>query len=115
MNKNRLFSSKRSPKKRKLLFRLYISSKEVSSLKALSNLKTICSEYFAGNYQIEVIDTLKNPLRVQRDAIVEIPTLIKLSPEPKWTIVGDLSEDAQVLAAMKGPSPKKIKSLQLVR
>ncbi len=108
MKKKRLVSSKRPSKKSKLMFRLYIRPGETSSLKALSNLKTICSEYFGRNYQIQVIDTLKEPLRAQSDEIVETPTLIKLFPKPTWTIVGDLGEDALVLAAMKGSHPTKI-------
>ncbi len=108
MKKKRLDSKKNLSKKNKLMFRLYIASGEASSLRALSNLKAICSEYFGRNYKIEVVDTSKNPLRAKRDEIAETPTLIKLFPEPAWTIVGDLSEDAFVLAAMKGPRRTKI-------
>ncbi len=96
-------SRARPSKNGKLLFRLYIASGQDSSTRALTNLKTICSGYFGRNYRIEVIDILEDPLRAKRDKISVIPTLIKISPEPTWTIVGDLSEDAMVLDAMKGP------------
>ncbi len=107
MNKKRTASRRRLPKKNKLVFRLYIASGEASSLRALSNLRTICGEYFGRSYQIEVIDTMKDPLRAKRDEIAETPTLIKLFPNPRWRITGDLSEDALVLAAMKGPDRKR--------
>ncbi len=108
MNKKSRILRKRSAKKNILIFRLYVHPEQASSLKALENLKMICSEYFGRRCRIEVIDTLKEPSRAQHDKIAEIPTLIKLSPKPSWTIVGDLSEDARVLASMKGLPWNKI-------
>ncbi len=84
----------------KLIFRLYITQQAPSSMRALSNLKTICRDYFPNNVQLEVVDTVEQPLRAMQDGIVITPTLVKLSPEPSWSIVGDLSEDARVLASM---------------
>jgi hypothetical protein len=36
-----------------------------------------------------------------QDGVWITPALVKLSPAPQWTIVGDLSEDARVLASMQ--------------
>ena len=107
MNKKRTVSKRRPSKKNKLMFRLYVAPGEASSSRALSNLRTICSAYFGRNCQIEVIDTLKDPLSAEKDEIAETPTLIKLFPEPTWRVIGDLSEDALVLAAMKRPRQRR--------
>ncbi len=84
-----------------LVFRLYISGGAPSSTRALDNLKAVCKEYFPNDHRIEVVDTLLEPLRAMQDGIIVTPSLVKLSPEPSWTIIGDLSEDARVLASMR--------------
>lgn len=69
-------------------------------MRAIANLNAICQQYFDGNYELEIVDTIQQPLRAMQDGIIITPTLVKLSPEPRWSIVGDLSEDARVLASM---------------
>ncbi|MBI4788387.1 MAG: circadian clock protein KaiB [Chloroflexi bacterium] len=89
----------------RLVFRLYITQGAHSSVRAMANLKIICRDYLNGNCQLEIIDTQKDPIRAMQDGIVVTPTLVKLAPEPRWTIVGDLSEDARVLASMYAVVP----------
>ena len=84
----------------KLLFCLYITRGERASVRALANLRTICREHF-NHYEIEVVDARKHPQSAERDGVLTTPALIKRSPAPAWTIVGDLSEDALILTAMK--------------
>lgn len=88
-------------KKSKILFRLYITNRAPTSMRALENLRQVCRDYFDGGYELEVVDTAKEPGRAMRDGIVVTPTLVKLSPEPQWSIVGDLSEEARVLTLMR--------------
>jgi circadian clock protein KaiB len=83
------------------LFCLYITRGERASARALANLRTICRDHFDSHYEIEVVDVRKHPRRAQRDGVTATPTLFKRSPEPVWEIVGDLNEDALILAAMK--------------
>lgn len=85
----------------KLVFRLYITGGAPSSARALTNLRTVCREYFPENHEIQIVDTLQEPERAMQDGVWITPALVKLSPAPQWTIVGDLSEDARVLASMQ--------------
>lgn len=101
VNERRRATKSQPTKNGKIAFRLYISPGDTSSSRALANLKTICREHFGGNYEIEIVDTLKDPQRAKRDGITGTPTLIKRSPAPVWTIAGDLSEEALILAEMK--------------
>jgi circadian clock protein KaiB len=87
---------------RRLRFRLYISSGGTTSDRAIANLKTICENHFKGEYDIEVVDALRDPLRAAKDGVEVTPTLVKLSPLPVWKIEGDLCDDASILAAMRG-------------
>jgi circadian clock protein KaiB len=88
-------------KKSKILFRLYITNRAPTSMRALENLRHICRDYFDGGYELEIVDTAKEPGRAMRDGIVVTPTLVKLSPEPQWSVVGDLSDEARVLTSMR--------------
>lgn len=92
---------RQSAQKNRLVFCLYITRGEKASARALVNLRTICRDHFDNHYKIEVVDARKHPRRAQRDGVTTTPTLFKRSPEPLWTIVGDLHEDALILAAMK--------------
>ncbi len=88
-------------KRSKILFRLYITSRAPTSVQALENLRQICRDYFDGGYELEIIDAALDSDRARRDGIVETPTLVKLSPDPQWSIVGDLSDQARVLDSMR--------------
>ncbi len=88
--------------KPKLVFRLYITEHAPSSTRALRNLQTICRQYFDDDYELEIVNTSVNPLRAVQDGIRVTPTLLKVSPEPAWSVIGDLSEDASILASIHG-------------
>lgn len=88
----------KSPKKWWL--RLYVAGQTSRSLAAFQNLKRICDEYLKGEYDIEVIDLLKNPQLAKGDQIVAIPTLVRNLPTPVKKIIGDLSSTERVLVGL---------------
>jgi circadian clock protein KaiB len=69
-------------------------------LAAFANLKRICDEYLKGQYQLEVIDLLKNPQLARGDQILAIPTLVRKLPEPMKKLIGDLSNEERVLVGL---------------
>ncbi len=81
---------------------LYIAGSSLNSLRALTNLKTLCKAYFPGRYQIEVVDIFETPLRALADKVLITPTLVKAAPAPSVRIIGDLSETQTVLLALQG-------------
>lgn len=80
--------------------RLYVAGETPKCLAAFANLKKICEEHLAGQYQIEVVDLLKNPKLALGDQILAIPTLVRKLPEPVRKIVGDLSNTERVLIGL---------------
>ena len=80
--------------------RLYIAGQTPKSLAAFSNLKAICEEHLKGEYQIEVIDLVKNPQLARGDQILAIPTLVRNLPTPIRRIIGDLSNTERVLVGL---------------
>jgi circadian clock protein KaiB len=85
------------------VFRLYLAGGAPNSVRAFANLYAICQKHFPESHRIEVIDVLKEPMRALADAILVTPTIVKLSPLPEQQIIGDLSEEEEVLRALGLP------------
>jgi circadian clock protein KaiB len=90
--------SRRLPKTYEL--RLYVAGQTPKSLAAFANLKKICEEHLAGQYNIEVIDLIKKPQLASGDQILAIPTLVRKLPQPIKKIIGDLSNTERVLVGL---------------
>ena len=80
--------------------RLYVAGQTPKSLTAFANLRKICEEHLAGQYNIEVVDLLKHPQLASGDQILAIPTLVRKLPEPIKKIIGDLSNTERVLVGL---------------
>jgi circadian clock protein KaiB len=85
------------------VFRLYLAGGAPNSVRAFANLYAICQKHFPESHRIEVIDVLKEPMRALAEAILVTPTVVKLSPLPEQQIIGDLSEEEEVLRALGLP------------
>jgi circadian clock protein KaiB len=85
------------------VFRLFLASGAPNSVRALANLYAICRKHFPDSHRIELIDVLKEPLRALAEAILVTPTLVKISPAPELQIIGNLSDEAEVLLALGLP------------
>ena len=85
------------------VFRLYLAGGAPNSVRALANLYALCRKHFPGSHRIEVIDVLQEPLRALAEAILVTPTLVKVSPAPEQQIIGNLSEEEEVLRALGLP------------
>lgn len=85
------------------VFRLYIAGSAPNSVRALANLYAICRKHFPASHRIEVIDVLKEPMRALGEAILVTPTVVKVSPAPELQIIGDLSDEEEVLRALGLP------------
>lgn len=81
--------------------RLYVAGQTPKSLTAFANLKRICEEHLAGQFEIELIDLLENPRLAKDDQIVAIPTLVRKLPEPIRKIIGDLSDTERTLVGLQ--------------
>ena len=83
-----------------LSFILYTSGALPNSVQAVENLRAICLEHFPDHHQIEIVDLLQDPQRGLKDGIMVTPTLVKVTPEPKQTFFGNLSDISQVMRAI---------------
>lgn len=81
-------------------FWLYVAGQTPKSIVALKNITKYGKEHLKKNYSIEVIDLLKNPQLAEADEIFAIPTLVRKIPRPTKRIIGDLSNEEQVLIGL---------------
>jgi circadian clock protein KaiB len=94
--------TKTRPNASGLRLRLYIAGNAPNSVRAMSNLKAICDEYFSNGVALEVVDLLLHPARALADGIIVTPTLLKLSPAPVQRVIGTLNDTNQVRLALAG-------------
>lgn len=80
--------------------RLYVAGPSPRSIAAFRNLEKLCDAHLAGHYHIEVIDLLKTPQLAQGQQILALPALVRHLPAPILKVVGDLSNEDQVLVGL---------------
>ncbi len=84
----------------KYVLRLYVSGSTLKSARAIENIKRICEEHLRNRYNLEVIDVYQQPDLARGDQIVAVPTLIKWRPLPLRRLIGDLSNNENVLLGL---------------
>jgi circadian clock protein KaiB len=83
-----------------MVLRLHVAGEAPNSVKAQANLRQILKEHPEVSCELEVVDCLSDPMRSLEDGVLVTPTLIKLSPEPVVSIVGDLRNRSEVIRAL---------------
>jgi len=84
----------------KLLLRLFVTGHTARSEAAIRNLRQICEEDLAGEYELEIVDVLERPQLAEDEKILATPTLIKQLPPPLRRIIGDMSNSERVLLGL---------------
>ena len=82
------------------VLRLYVAGATPKSTRAIRNLAKLCQERLAGHYELEVIDVYQQPARVQAEQIVAVPTLCKELPPPAKKLIGDLSNERDLMVGL---------------
>lgn len=83
------------------VFQLFVAGNESNSTLARANLARLCEEHLKGRYEIEIVDVLKDAATAYKHRVLLTPTLILIKPDPKVTVVGNLGDTRQVLAALR--------------
>jgi circadian clock protein KaiB len=89
------------PRDETYVFRLFVAGNESNSSQARGNLARLCEEHIKGRYKIDAVDVLKDPASAHKNNVLVTPTLILIKPLPKVTVLGNLSDTRQVLAALR--------------
>jgi circadian clock protein KaiB len=84
----------------KYILKLYVISSTPHAALAVANLQRICDEALGDNYELTVVDILKEPQLAEEHKVLATPTLVKESPPPSMRVIGDLSDESRVLFAL---------------
>ena len=80
--------------------RLYVAGNAPNSLEARRNLAEVLASCEPDAYVLEVIDCLTEPARTLEDGVIVTPTLLKLDPQPRATVIGSLGNRNDLRAAI---------------
>jgi circadian clock protein KaiB len=80
--------------------RLYVTGTTPRSSHAIANIRSLCEEYLAGHYVLEVVDIYQQPGEAAKEQIIAAPTLIKSLPVPPKRFIGDLSDRSKVIIGL---------------
>lgn len=79
---------------------LYISGVSENSRIALTNIKGLSEKYLRGRYRLKVVDLCQQPEQASGHDVKAVPMLVKELPLPMRRMVGALSNEERVLAAL---------------
>jgi len=76
---------------------LFVSGMSFRSVTAIENIHLLIEKFHPENFSLRIIDINIEKEEAVKYQIVAIPTLIRLMPEPKQIIIGDLSDTKKVV------------------
>jgi len=82
------------------VLRLYVSGMTPKSMRAIENVRKICTEHLEGRYTLEIIDIYQQPIFAKEGQIVAAPTLVKELPVPLRKFIGDMSSVEKLLVGL---------------
>ncbi|OAI55769.1 hypothetical protein AYO49_05165 [Verrucomicrobiaceae bacterium SCGC AG-212-N21] len=91
---------KQAPEATHYLLRLFITGSTPRSVAAISSIRSLCEQYLAGHFELEVVDIYQQPTEAQGEQIIAAPTLVREHPAPPRRMIGDLSDPQKVLLGL---------------
>ena len=79
---------------------LYVTGMTARSARAVENLRAFCSKHLQGRHTLRIFDLYQQPALARDEQLVAAPTLVKRAPLPQRRLVGDLSNQERVRAAL---------------
>jgi circadian clock protein KaiB len=84
----------------KYVLKLFVAGVLPNSIRAISNIQSICESHIKGRYELEIIDIYQQPALALTEDIIAVPLLIKRLPNPQERLIGDLSDTDVVLRTL---------------
>jgi circadian clock protein KaiB len=89
------------------VLRLYVTGMTPRSTRAISAVRSVCEEFLAGRYDLEIIDVYQQPNLIRDQQVFATPTLVKVGPKPLRRMIGDMSNRARLMSGL-GLSPENV-------
>ncbi len=84
----------------RFVLQLFVAGSSPRSMRAVENLRHLCDEHLAGQYELRVVDIYALPAMAEVGQVIAAPTLVKELPPPLRRIVGDMADEGRVLLAL---------------
>ncbi len=81
-------------------FILYVAGDGELSSRARANFDRLIAARLLGRFTLTVVDILAEPAAARRNRVVATPLLVRDRPPPLVKILGDLSQEATILARL---------------
>jgi circadian clock protein KaiB len=89
------------------VLRLYVTGMTPRSTRAISAVRSLCEEFLAGRYDLEIIDVYQQPNLIRDEQVFATPTLVKKGPEPQRRLIGDMSNRERLIHGL-GLKPENV-------
>jgi circadian clock protein KaiB len=89
----------------RLQLTLFISGASPTSARAVRRLRDLCELHASGGYDLRIVDIYQQPEEVYSRGVLAVPTLIKELPLPVKVLIGDFTNEPQVLATLGLSTP----------
>lgn len=80
--------------------KLFVSGAAPNSTRAITNLQEILEAHLPGRYSLTITDVRQETAVAEKEQIIALPLLIKLNPQPRRRMIGDMSNTEKVLAGL---------------
>lgn len=81
-------------------FTIYVTGDTTRSRRAVRELRRLCERHVPGDFELTVVDVLREPQAAEDANIVATPTVVRTRPGPPARALGDLAEPERVAAAL---------------
>jgi circadian clock protein KaiB len=81
-------------------FTLYVAGDGELTARALANFDRLIRARLRGQCSLSTVDVLKEPGLARQNRVVATPLLVRERPPPLVKILGDLSQEAKILAQL---------------
>jgi circadian clock protein KaiB len=71
---------------------LFVAGDTSPSARARRQVERLRAELGGADWRVEVIDVVERPELAERAGIVATPVLVRLSPSPRRSVIGDLGD-----------------------
>jgi len=79
---------------------LFVSGTSPTSARVERRLRDLCDRHAPAGYDLKIVDIYQEPAEVASRGVLAVPTLIKELPLPTRVLIGDLTDEPRVLAAL---------------
>jgi len=84
----------------KYMFRLYVAGRTPRSVSTIEQVRSFLERRYAANYELLVIDVLKDPFQAVENKVLATPTLVRVHPKPCKRVMGSFQFADTLLSAI---------------